>query len=201
MTDITGFIKTILPIALSPGTSFTLAISNIANAGLRGMVPVIFGSGVGIILHAALVGLGVSTIIANNSQAMYALHLFGIAFLGWLGFKLLFTGIQAFHKNLALNNRVVGFKQALLFNLINARAIVLYLTVTPMFAGNSLTGYITLALVHVAMLAFWILLAGSIIVIARRKIKLNLVTGVINTLGGVSLLAVTFNMIYVTYFI
>ncbi|MDN3650901.1 LysE family transporter [Reinekea marina] len=199
MIDITGFIITILPIALSPGTSFTLAISNIAIAGLRGVLPVILGSGVGIVLHATLVGLGVSTLIANNPQAMYALHLFGIAFLGWLGFKLLFTGIQAFHENLALNHRLVGFKQALLLNLINARAIVLYLTVTPIFAGNSLTGFIALGLVHVAMLACWILLAGSIIIIARRKIKLNLVTGVINFMGGTSLLAVTLNMIYANF--
>ena len=65
MVDYSVFILTLLPFALSPGASFTLAISNVAQVGLRGCVSVIIGTTGGIVFYSLLVGFGVLELITR----------------------------------------------------------------------------------------------------------------------------------------
>ncbi|MEI8634922.1 LysE family transporter [Vibrio sp. PP-XX7] len=64
--NVSGFVFSILPIALSPGVSFTLAISNVSLSGMRGAYKVVIGTGIGIALHALVAGLGVSGFLADQ---------------------------------------------------------------------------------------------------------------------------------------
>ena len=57
-----AFIIAILPVALSPGASFTLAINNTLVAGARGLAAIILGTALGIYTHALLIGLGISAL-------------------------------------------------------------------------------------------------------------------------------------------
>ncbi|WP_428240831.1 LysE family translocator [Gynuella sp.] len=193
MIDIKGFLVAIIPIALSPGASFTLAISNISIAGLRSAFNVIWGTGLGIIIHGLLVGLGISAFIVKSPLTMSVLQIIGILFLGWLGVKLILSGISSFRKVTVQSGTLAGFREALLLNLLNAKAIILYLTVVPNFAGTEFINYVVLSSLHVALMAAWIITIGLFIKIAKKAVRLNVLSGVINSIGGVFLIIVTCN--------
>jgi len=194
-----GFLLAISPIALSPGASFTLAVSNISISGLRSAFSIILGTGVGIYIHGLLVGVGISGWIANSSIAMSVLQVFGVLFLGYLGIRLLLNGVVSFKNKAELSSKLAGFKEALLLNLFNAKAIILYLTVVPIFAGTELVNYFILSSLHVAVMAVWILFSGILILVAKAKLKLNIMNGIVNTIGGAFLVVVAFSSAFKLY--
>ncbi|MCW2254756.1 threonine/homoserine/homoserine lactone efflux protein [Providencia alcalifaciens] len=55
---ILGFILTLLPIVISLGASFSIALNSTLNKGFRGLVVPILGTGLGILTHGLLVGVG-----------------------------------------------------------------------------------------------------------------------------------------------
>lgn len=191
MIDIKGFLIAIIPIALSPGASFTLAASNVSIAGIRSAFPVVLGTGLGILIHGTFVGLGVSGFLINSPFLMNVLQLIGILFLGWLGIKLIINGVTAFRHEARLDNHISGFTEALTLNLFNVKAIILYLTVVPIFAGQELGNYLILSLLHIAVMAMWIYIVGFAIKLAGMAIKLNILSGLVNSIGGVFLLTAT----------
>ena len=96
--DITGFSIAVLPFALSPDASFTLTMSNLAHSGIKGAFSVIAGTGIGILMHAFLVGIGIgigiSQLLASSQLAMAALNIVGFAFLFWSGVQLVYSGVN-----------------------------------------------------------------------------------------------------------
>ena len=191
MIDVKGFLIAILPIALSPGASFTLAVSNMSAVGIRGALPIVIGTGLGILIHGFLVGLGVTKLLVKHELLMGALHIVGVLFLGWLGVKLLINGVSAFKQESELNGGLAGFKEALLLNLFNVKAIILYLTVVPVFAGHALKNYMLLCALHVGIMAAWIFIIGCALKLAKKTLKLSILSGVVNVLGGLFLMVVT----------
>lgn len=91
--DILGFTAAILPIAMSPGASFTMAVNNAVHDGFRGVTPVIAGTAAGIYIHAMLAGLGVTRLVAGSSPAMGALRICGTVYLFWLAIRMLKSGL------------------------------------------------------------------------------------------------------------
>src|SRR5438045_8748332 len=57
---ILGFALAVLPICLTPGTSFTLVTSRVLARGRRGGALVAAGTACGIVCHATLAGLGLA---------------------------------------------------------------------------------------------------------------------------------------------
>src|SRR6266513_366938 len=55
-----GFALAVLPICLTPGTSFTLVTSRVLARGRRGGALVAAGTACGIVCHATLAGLGLA---------------------------------------------------------------------------------------------------------------------------------------------
>ena len=80
-----AFIIAILPVALSPGASFTLAINNTLVAGARGLAAIILGTALGIYTHALLIGLGISALLVRSPIIFNLLSVAGAAYLLWLG--------------------------------------------------------------------------------------------------------------------
>ncbi|RBP79547.1 LysE family translocator [Marinomonas rhizomae] len=189
--DIQGFVIAILPIALSPGASFTLALSNVAINGMKGAFKVLIGTGLGIILHGLLVGLGISNVLNKSQVVMNSLQIIGIAFLLWLGLKLVTSGMKLLHHKMEFTASDVSVKQAFLLNIFNAKAIVLYLTVVPIFAGSSLSSYLLLATTHVIIMALWILIFSLMFCFAKEKLKVNIISAIINIVGGGCLLTMS----------
>ncbi|ALB61152.1 FIG00553771: hypothetical protein [Cronobacter condimenti 1330] len=189
--DISGFVLAIAPVALSPGASFTLAMNNVIHRGLSGVFSVIVGTMLGIYIHASLVGLGVTQLLVRYPPVMGALQVTGTLYLLWLALRLIASGIQAWRRPRHDTGRGAGVKEALLANLFNLKAILLWLTVVPAFAGSAFVHYLALASVHVAIMALWLIVCGGAIVVTTRRFSVRWLKVVVDTGGGLFLLVLT----------
>ena len=191
--NLLGFALAILPVALSPGASFTLAMNNAVLQGMRGTGRIILGTLLGIYTHALLAGLGITRLIAAYPALMNAIKIAGTAYLIYLAIRLIRSGLNA--KDLAFTSggHSTGIKEAYLANVLNIKAIMLYLTVVPAFAGGGATpwSYLVLASIHVAVMAIWLIFAGQILIRSAAKISTRKLKQVIDIGGGSLLLVFT----------
>ncbi len=82
-------------------------------------------------------------------------------------------------------------KNAYIANVLNVKAIVLYLTVIPGFLFPyqvTVIKYITLASIHISIMVIWLLFSGFLVIFAARKTNLFAVSKFINIFGGSCLL-------------
>lgn len=191
--NLLGFALAILPVALSPGASFTLAMNNAVQQGMRGTGRIILGTLLGIYTHALLAGLGITRLIAAYPALMNAIKIAGTAYLLYLGIRLIRSGLNAKDLAFTSGSRSTGIKEAYLANVLNIKAIMLYLTVVPAFAGSGATpwSYLVLASIHIAIMALWLIFAGQILVRSAAKISTRKLKKVIDIGGGALLLVFT----------
>lgn len=194
MVDYSAFILTLLPFALSPGASFTLAISNVAQVGLRGCLSVIVGTTGGIVFYALLVGFGLLELMARYPILFSLISVMGSVFLLWIGSKLLRAGWVALRYKTALKTEVATTKDALLLSVFNAKGAMLYLTVFPVFASASLSKLTLLASIHFTVMASWTLLASYLFLHATKWFQIDKLRIVINLVGGLCLLLMALRM-------
>lgn len=190
--DYSGFIVAILPIALSPGAGFTLAVNSALAEGWRGVATIILGTALGIYCHALLVGLGVSSMLMAFPSLFHILQIAGTVYLLWLGSQLIFSGLRACQQAVSPVPQPVTLSQALLANLLNPKAVLLYLTVVSRFTGQSgnLRDFMLLASVHIVIMAGWLSGASQLLMTSTRTISTVTLRKYINTLGGIVLLAI-----------
>jgi len=188
-----GFALAILPVALSPGASFTLAMNNAVQQGMRGTGRIILGTLLGIYTHALLAGLGITRLIAAYPALMNTIKIIGTAYLIYLAIRLIRSGLNAQDLAFTSSNRSTGIKEAYLANVLNIKAIMLYLTVVPAFAGSGATpwSYLVLASIHVAIMTLWLLFAGQMLIRSAAKISTRKLKKVIDIGGGTLLLIFT----------
>jgi threonine/homoserine/homoserine lactone efflux protein len=191
--NLLGFALAILPVALSPGASFTLAMNNAVQQGMRGTGRIILGTLLGIYTHALLAGLGITRLIAAYPALMNTIKIIGTAYLIYLAIRLIRSGLNAQDMAFTSGNRSTGIKEAYLANVLNIKAIMLYLTVVPAFAGSGATpwSYLVLASIHVAIMALWLLFAGQMLIHSAAKISTRKLKKVIDIGGGTLLLIFT----------
>lgn len=191
--NLLGFALAILPVALSPGASFTLAMNNAVQQGLRGTGRIILGTLLGIYTHALLAGLGITRLIAAYPALMNTIKIIGTAYLIYLAIRLIRSGLNAQDLAFTFGNRSTGIKEAYLANVLNIKAIMLYLTVVPAFAGSGASpwSYLILASIHVAIMALWLLFAGQMLIRSAAKISTRKLKKVIDIGGGTLLLIFT----------
>ncbi|PHM64915.1 lysine transporter LysE [Xenorhabdus stockiae] len=192
--NISGFILTILPIALSPGASFTLGMTNAINSGIKGLLSIITGTALGIYTHALLVGLGITGIVTKYPLIMHAIKIIGTIYLIYLSCILIKNGIYSGKKITEKGTKVATIKDAYIANILNIKAILLYLTVVPGFLTSdyiSVLNFIILASIHIIITTIWLLSFGYIVIFAARKINFSIVSRFVNTVGGVCLLYFT----------
>nr|WP_234465491.1 LysE family translocator [Erwinia sp. S59] len=180
-----AFIIAILPVALSPGASFTLAINNTLVAGTRGLAAIILGTAFGIYTHALLIGLGISALLVRSPIIFNLLSVAGAAYLLWLGIQLLRRGHHISQPVASYRSARMGIKDAWLANVLNPKAVMLYLTVVSQFAGrdHALLHYLLLASIHVAIMALWLVIICFTLLTSARVINIRKLSIAIN-MGG-----------------
>ncbi|CAE1143292.1 Homoserine/homoserine lactone efflux protein [Serratia sp. Tan611] len=197
--NLPGFIPALLPVALSPGASFTLAMNGALADGRQGLLRTLLGTALGIYTHALLIGLGVTAVLAASPAAFGVLKIAGNLYLLWLGIQLIRSGVSA--RRLALNNGrgSVTLKSAWLLNVLNPKAIMFYLTVVSQFAGRhgELGNYLLLASVHIAVMSVWLIAVSYALVFSARKADPLTLKKYINIGGGMLLVFFSlFSLIY-----
>ncbi|MEQ9847483.1 LysE family translocator [Pectobacterium brasiliense] len=185
-----GFIPALLPVALSPGASFALAMNSAIAEGRRGLLKTLTGTALGIYTHATLIGLGITAILVASPAMFPLLKIAGTIYLFWLGIQLIRSGIKA--KDMRLNNNAntITVKEAWLANVLNPKAVIFYLTVVSQFAGShgDMTSYLALASVHVFIMSIWLITLSNILVFSAKKANPLTLKKYVNIGGGIMLL-------------
>ena len=162
-TVLGGFFLAVLPVAITPGASFTLATQH-SLAGDKAAGPwVIAGTATGIYTHATLAGLGLFALVMRSSQMFMVVKLAGAAYLIALGAVTLWrsrSGRPAHQASPSLPwTGHHPYPQAVLANVLNPKAAAVYLTLAPQFLTVRDAGVaplLMLATVHVLTMAGWL---------------------------------------------
>src|SRR5471032_3070499 len=117
--NLLGFALAILPVALSPGASFTLAMNNAVQQGMRGTGRIILGTLLGIYTHALLAGLGITRLIAAYPALLNTIKITGTAYLIYLGIRLIRSSLNAKDVAFTSGNRSTGIQEAYLANVLS----------------------------------------------------------------------------------
>ncbi|MDC7866922.1 RhtC [Pantoea ananatis] len=190
--NLTGFLPALLPIALSPGASFTLAMNSALTAGRRGLVKTLLGTALGIYTHALLIGLGLSTVLVASPALFALLKMAGVLYLFWLGGLLFITGIRTRAFVLKTTGSAITVKGAWLANVANPKAILFYLTVVSQFVGDrtGIDAFLTLATVHIVVMSLWLALFSQALVFSAQKINPVALKRYVNIGGGLLLIGI-----------
>ncbi|HGV9230807.1 TPA: LysE family translocator [Providencia rettgeri] len=191
--DILGFIVILFPIVVSPGASFAIALNSVLNQGIRGLFIPIIGTGLGILTHGFLVGIGLSKILVSYQWVMNLIGILGTLYLLYLATSLIISGINASKRESSQEIKKITVKDAYLANLLNPKAIILYLVVVSKYAGAdpSLANFLVLSLIHIIMMALWLLFSCFALIISSSSLSASTLRKYINIGGGVLLLAIT----------
>lgn len=188
--NLPGFIPALLPIALSPGASFTLAMNSTLADGRSGLFRTLTGTALGIYTHAFLIGLGITAILVASPAMFGLLKIAGTGYLLWLGIQLIRSGMKTQDRELNESGVTVTLKDAWLANVLNPKAIIFYLTVVSQFAGShgEIIHYLLLASVHVIVMSIWLIAVSNILVYSARKFNPLVLKRYVNTGGGIMLI-------------
>jgi threonine/homoserine/homoserine lactone efflux protein len=188
--NLTGFLPVLLPVVLSPGASFTLAINSALNSGRRGLFKTLAGTALGIYTHALLVAFGLSSILATSATSVSLLKIAGSLYLLWLGIQLMRSARKATALGPDPRLASVTLLDAWLANVLNPKAFIFYLAVVSQFAGqaNAIGDYLVLASVHIAVMGVWLIVISNLVIFSASKVNPRVLKKIINTLGGAMLI-------------
>lgn len=185
-SNLVAFIIAILPIALSPGASFTLAINNTLTAGYRGLATIIIGTALGIYTHALLIGSGISALLLRSPAIFTLLSFAGAIYLCWLGIQLIKRGRNVAAPYVPRGQRPTTIKDAWLANVLNPKAVMLYLTVVSQFAGKqaTLSHFMLLATLHILIMSVWLVVVCCALRMSAKLLNIQKMGYFINVAGG-----------------
>ncbi|MCS3606241.1 LysE family translocator [Erwinia rhapontici] len=188
--NLLGFMPALLPVALSPGASFTLVMSGALAGGQRGLFRTLAGTALGIYTHAVLIGLGITAVLISSPETFAVLNVFGTAYLLWLGGMLIRNGIRANPGGFADAKHSVTLREAWIANVLNPKAIIFYLTVVSQFAGiqGGVCNYLTLASVHVVVMCIWLYAVSQTLIFSVKKANPTMLKKYVNIAGGMLLI-------------
>ncbi|AIA70882.1 putative membrane protein [Pectobacterium atrosepticum SCRI1043] len=203
--DILCFIIALTPITLSPGASFTLAMNNATSGGIHAVSRIIIGTALGIYTHSLLASIGLAGLLSFYPTIMHTITAIGTGYLLYLAFRLIESGLRE-KSTTSCNSSRVGIKEAYLANVLNIKAILLYVTIVPLFVNTkgtspvSLASYLTLATLHIVMMSAWLLFSAQLLIRSSGRINPIALKKSINIGGGIVLVVLTLSPYISTYF-
>ena len=126
-------------IAITPGPDMTLFVGRALSEGRAAGFACMFGAMTGIVIHTALVALGLSALIVSSPEAFLVLKIGGAGYLVWLAFQAIFKG-SAFSPDTtkrAARPLVQNWATGLGINLMNPKIILFFMTFLPQFVSAS----------------------------------------------------------------
>lgn len=127
-------------IAITPGPDMTLFVGRALSEGRAAGFACMLGAMTGIVVHTALVALGLSALIVASPQAFLALKLVGALYLVWLAWQAIRHG-SAFSpgtgEKRARRSFFANWATGLGINLLNPKIILFFMTFLPQFVSAS----------------------------------------------------------------
>ena len=124
-------------IAITPGPDMTLFVGRALSQGRAAGMACMLGAMSGILVHTALVALGLSALIVASPEAFLVLKAVGAAYLIWLAFNAIRKG-SAFSPEARAGARHSLFRNwatGLGINLLNPKIILFFMTFLPQFVS------------------------------------------------------------------
>jgi threonine/homoserine/homoserine lactone efflux protein len=126
-------------IAITPGPDMTLFVGRALSEGRAAGFACMFGAMTGVIIHTALVALGLSALIVASPQAFLVLKIFGAGYLVWLAYQAIRNGSAFSPEKKAGSGRSLfqNWVTGLGINLLNPKIILFFMTFLPQFVSAS----------------------------------------------------------------
>ena len=157
-----SFLLTALILELTPGPNMAWLALLSATAGRRAGLAATAGITLGLGLQAALAALGVAAALTVWPQAYGAVHLAGVGYLFWLAWESWRdAGRPEHHLPGGGESASAGFRRGLVGNLLNPKALVVFVTLVPGFLGPH-DGTTAVPVLSAAYVAVATLVHGSI---------------------------------------
>jgi threonine/homoserine/homoserine lactone efflux protein len=124
-------------IAITPGPDMTLFVGRALSEGRAAGFACMFGAMTGIIIHTALVALGLSALIVASPQAFLVLKVCGAGYLVWLAWQAIRHGSAFSPEKKAGSGRSLfeNWATGLGINLLNPKIILFFMTFLPQFVS------------------------------------------------------------------
>lgn len=179
-------------VMVTPGQDTALTIRNALTGGRRGGVRTALGVATGQVIWAVAAAAGVAAVLQASEPAFLALRIAGAGYLVYLGAHALWAAIRGGPPPAAAGpRRGAPFRQGLLSNLGNPKAVVFFTSLLPQFADSFAT-MAALGLLMAGMTAIWLSVyaavvdrAGDFLRRSRIRRTLDAVTGIVLVALGV----------------
>ncbi|CAN0654750.1 LysE family translocator [Nitratireductor aquimarinus] len=124
-------------ISITPGPDMTLFVGRALSQGRAAGFACMFGAMTGIMIHTALVALGLSALIVASPEAFLALKVFGAGYLIWLAVQAIRKGSAFTPDNKGGSGRSLlkNWATGLGINLLNPKIILFFMTFLPQFVS------------------------------------------------------------------
>lgn len=168
-TSIWLYVVTIAALACTPGADVLYIVTRGVGEGRRVALISVAGVCSGYVGHAVLAAIGVSALVASSPTAFEALRWSGVAYLLYLGVKVLRSRDRL---NFASERDPTSTRQALgqgvLTSVLNPKGLVFFLSLLPQFVGANSDNLTVLGLamlmpvICLIVYSGWAVLAGTL---------------------------------------
>ena len=117
-----------------PDTSQLLIISNSLRHGLRRSLATVVGDLSANSIQMTLAAFGLTAVVATSADALWIIKWLGVAYLAWIGFKLIFSREQADAPTPAGGHL---FRQGFVTSMANPYAVVFFCALFPQFIDTA----------------------------------------------------------------
>jgi len=139
------FLVAALAVIIAPGPDIFYVLSRAVSSGRRIGCIAAFGIAWGEVVHTILAILGLAALIQTSALAFIVLKYVGGAYLIYLGLRALHEPSQIALETFALASGRKAFRQGVLTNLFNPKAVLFFVTFLPQFVNPS-SGHVQLQL-------------------------------------------------------
>jgi homoserine/homoserine lactone efflux protein len=130
-----GFLLASILIAITPGPGAVISMSTGMRHGYWAALMAIFGLQTAILIHLAIVALGLGALLATSETAFSVVKFCGAAYLVWLGLQKWRAPAVPVDANAPPVRRKGLFFQGVLVNLTNPKAIIFIAALVPQFVN------------------------------------------------------------------
>lgn len=132
-----GYTAAVVVLTLTPGPDMTLFLSKTIGHSRAAGLAANAGAATGLLIHSALVALGLSALLVASETAFMVLKYIGAAYLLWLAIDAVRNGSSFnLEKDDTPKERLTSvYLKGLLINILNPKIIVFFITFLPQFVS------------------------------------------------------------------
>jgi RhtB (resistance to homoserine/threonine) family protein len=187
-----GFIITGILLNITPGADTMYILTRSISQGRRVGIYSVLGITTGGLIHTTLAAFGLSIILAKSSFVFNAIKYIGVAYIIYLGIKMIIEGNSLFNNKTQKIGATDLFKiylQGLLTNLLNPKVALFFLSLLPQFINphqaNGPIPFLILGLTYMTTGTIWFLiLVSSASLIARKLLNNDRIRKILQKISG-----------------